>query len=82
LVGTLLGNCPSEDREDMDVILRRLLRKYVVRWCGELKWLRIVSSGGICEHYNIASGSIKVGKFSIIWATISLSRKSITLSNV
>jgi hypothetical protein len=46
---------------DERMILRRILEKYNgFVWTG-LIWLRIGISGGLCEHHNELSGSIKTG---------------------
>jgi hypothetical protein len=43
------------------VVLNWILGKYVEKvWIGFI-WLRILSNGGLCEHGNEHSGSIKGG---------------------
>jgi len=48
--------------EDGRIILQQRLEKQGDVWIGYI-WLRIWSSGGICEHGNEPSGSTKGGKY-------------------
>jgi hypothetical protein len=55
------------------IILERILGKYCGKFWNGCIWLRLGTSGGLCEHGNEPSGSIK----KAIWVIISFKRRTL-----
>jgi len=65
----------ADPRVDARIYSEQTLKKWAVRAQTGLIWLRIGTSGGICEHGNEPSGCTKWGEFLELLRNYQILRK-------